>query len=394
MKRIIAVAAIFVMLAPLPSCAQKTHFKFEKIKNAYFREKTQFFAFNDLIYVIDRDKLVCMNPDNGQMVESVDLPGYPTDVKGDQPWKSNLIMTFRSGDFFLFKEYGFNGEKPYITEKKSFNTKGSKILFAVNDDIILYDDQTRMLSGYKSGKIAGSLTLDNPCLVGLSSGYVIPRNQMSVIEIYDGKYLSFAGFDKDCKIVYPLKEMPRIDIPSKNLAESRIIMNGVDVPCIYDGESFNFIVSEDGFKTYKINKVNFPKLLDASCDLLNIYALNNRGLFIIDYEEPTMISDGMFKMIDFARMNDGNEKQLSRMIYLLGMQVGNTYRVECTVTRGPINLIRGNDNLVQTYTFDNLPEGTFCVRLAKIKGMIYVYAFTSEGLFRSEVIAEYKTENP
>jgi hypothetical protein len=171
-------------------------------------------------------------------------------------------------------------------------------------------------------------------------------------------------------------------------------MNGVDVPCIYDGESFNFVVSEDDFKTYKINKVNFPKLLDASFDLLNIYALNNRGLFIIDYEEPTMISDSMFKMIDYAKMNDGNEKQLSRMIYLLGMKVGNTYRVECTVTRGPINFIRDNDNLSQTYTFDNLPEGTFCAKFARIKGKMYVYAFTSEGLYRSEVIAEYRTENP
>lgn len=394
MKKIIAVAAIFVMLATLSSCTQKTHFKFEKITNANFREKTQFFAFNDLIYVIDRDRLVCMNPDNGQMLESVDLPGYPTDVKEVLLGNSNLKMMFRSGDSFLFKEYGFNGEKPYITEKKSFIAKGSKILFAVNDDMILYDDQKRTLSGYKSGKITGSLTLDNPCIVGLSSGYVIPRNQMSVIEVYDGKYLSFAGYDKDYKIVYPLKEMPRLDIPSNNFAESRVIMNGVDVPCIYDGESFNFVVSEDDFKTYKINKVNFPKLLDASCDLLNIYALNNRGLFIIDYEEPTMISDGMFKMIDYAKMNDGNEKQLSRMIYLLGMKVGNTYRVECTVTRGPINFIRDNDNLAQTYTFDNLPEGTFCAKFARIKGKMYVYAFTSEGLYRSEVIAEYRTENP
>ncbi len=381
MKKILIVAIIFAMLTSLASCGQKTHFKFEKIRNVYFREKTQFFAFNDLIYVIDRDKLVCMNPDNGEMLESVNLPGYFLDIKSEG---SNLYMTFKSGDGFIFKDFGLNGKSSYITEKRSFIVEGTKFLYAYMNIMVLYDDSSRTLASYKNGKLAGKLVFEKPCSVEATYEAYSPGYAMCSALVYDGQTLTFAGFDDNWRPVYPVKEMPQIKLPSKNFNKSMVVRNDFDAICVYDGESFNFVVTDDNYKTYKINKVNFPNLESFTSDALNIYASNNYGLFIIDYVEPTRISNGKFELIDLETLEKGSEEKLPVRIHLLGMRLGKSYRVECVKTNGPINLIRGNEKIAQTCTFDELPEGTFCAKFARMKEKMYVYAFTSEGLFRSE----------
>lgn len=376
MKKLLIVAIIFAMLTPLVSCGQKTHFKFEKIRNANFREKTQFFAFNDLIYVIDRDKLVCMNPETGDMLESVNLPGYPTDCNYSFHGNANLFLIFQINNVYILKSYKLSKNKTYIKEVKSIRVNGSRFIdnlgFIWTNDFFIINEDMTVLSYYKNYIILDEKQYNEKTIIASFRG--------SYIATYNGQVLSVFAFN-DKGFDDPESSL-KWSIKSNNI-DKCFISTIVDSICVCTGEKI-FKVNLSNYKktelyfTTKINSFAISESLEG----YNIYGSED-GLYYVDDEtsEPINISRDRLSLITHKQRNQYPP------FLLAGAIIGNRYKLVCLEgSSSPLNIFPDRNKQVNILSFDDLPDGTFAVGLAKINYDLRVYAFTATGYYRSEVI--------
>ena len=108
----------------------------------------------------------------------------------------------------------------------------------------------------------------------------------------------------------------------------------------------------------------------------------NDGIYYLDiYTKPVKISDNVYDII-----NENVNQSFGDSYSLAGKLISKNYNL--MGFRKPMFAggKKGEVVLPTAITFDLLPKGTFCVGFARIKNKTYVYAFTSEGLYRSDVL--------
>ena len=361
----------------------KTHYGFEKIYGAYFSEQTKFFSTYNLIFVIERDKLVCINPDNGEMLDFVELPGYPIDVCKNIIKNADLSMIFSSGKEFVYRDFIFADKKPYIKVNRTSKVMGSQILnnkesFLGNDYLLIGNSSSNSLFLYSANdiKLLDTLQIKKEFKVSMDYG-------PSVFLIYDGNQLVTAGVEKG-KFVMPLttgewKNHHKWTIPATDFNRSFLKSDAA------------YILLYNGSKLYKMTIMggvgDFEEMVIPPVESVgglggNVVFGCNDGMYYLDiYSKLVKVSDNVYDVIDKSV-----DQFFGDNYSLAGKLIGKNYHL--IGLRKPMFAERKKGEIVlpKIITFDLLPEGTFSVGFARIKNSTYVYAFTSEGLYRSDVL--------
>lgn len=385
MKKIFIIAVIFAMLTPLVSCGQKTHFKFEKIRNANFREKTQFFAFNDLIYVIDRDKLVCMNPDNGQMLESVNLPGYPTDFSKSLMKTSDVSMIFKTKEGYIYKDYNLYNKKPYFKENKTMSVIGSSFLsqpkyYDGSMEFFIVNDSKTLLSYYKNYKLIDKIEFENKTITK-----ILYDNK--VLAAYDGKMLSQIGIEKD-KLIKKYRPLGHPNVKEWSIRADDIneciLSTDTSFVLVYNGKSFYRF--DLWFETRTVETVNMVSKVNSVSKGSDFHLVGcDDGLYLMRNFKPELV-----KVADMKLDTIGNSEYLfmDSEFCIAGARIGEAYKIVGirNHTVDEFNNHSKRPSFPDILNFDDLPEGTFAVGLAYVNFDLRVYAFTATGYYRSEVI--------
>jgi hypothetical protein len=385
MKKILMITVVLMMISFFSSCMFKNHYKFEIIKTESFSKNTKFFAFNNLLWVIDRDKLVCVDPDNGEMKEYVDLPGYPTDIAVQLVKDTSLSMIFNTKEGFLYKDYVTSNKMPHIKENKTIFINGSNFV-KQDDSSFLYskffvtDNNLLSLSYYENYQLKDSIKFKSTTLLKASySNQLVAYDghKLSFIDVKNGKL--FKIYKPDIDGIPNSWEMPADDI------KDCFLSTDLDYIQVYNGKS---IYKVESFFQTSISKTDFPSRVTSFSQGSMTHILGcEDGLYFMHNLKPEPV-----KLLDDRIRPIGDAKNLSLFdgsFAIAGEAIGERFKLVGIRENGMFTQEDRNSDKPfppSIVTFDDLPEGTFAVGLAEIKYDLRVYAFTAHGLFRSEVI--------
>lgn len=411
-------AIVFSVFFMLIGCTQKTHFKFEKINNISFTEKTKSFSFNNLLYVICNDQFVCIDPETGVFLESVNLPGYPTDYGSFGYFDSNVGFIYNTPDGYSFNYYKLNPEKPYFTKSKSMAVLGSKFddsfYSGYKDEyqFIISDTKSNTLSWYSNFHLVGDLKFDFPVKVKFL------KSIENTLVVYDGKKVTYASIVGKDTISYPANlnidpdneedqtsiQYTEFNIKAVNFDKS-FIVDYFDHFAIYDGESFNCVVDEKKIDEinvfriirYRVVQKKYPNVTGHFGEFIT----TNNGLF--NLESDTLITDNKVSIVDIGRAASFSLDNIcSRYELHLGLsKLDDKTKVICYKNLPYYSTIN-NNGMIPEFSFDYLPKGASNIKIVDFRNdynrnsrhKLKVYAFTEQGLYRSEAIAEYSIVNP
>lgn len=237
MRKALGLLLALVTVFALTSCLLDSHIGFEKINDINYHVKTKFFCINDLLWVIDRDKLVCVDPNNGQMLEFVELPWIPVDSVSNMLETSDLSMIFKTNEGCLYKDYSCSNKKPYIKENKTMPVDGSSFLKLdgsyLDEVFILQNESKTSLSYYDNYKLIDKITFDKKTLVESLVANIL-------FAVYDGKILNYIGF-KNGKFIQnyqptDYKAPFSWEIPTNDF-EKCLLSTNLDLILLYNGKS-------------------------------------------------------------------------------------------------------------------------------------------------------------
>jgi hypothetical protein len=171
------------------SCGERlSPFSFELVSTQKFSKDIKIFPSYNRIYVLDGEKLVCLDSNNCEMIGTLKLPGTPTDSHFFEYSDTELAFVFSTKEGFVYKEYGFLEKDPYVEEKRSFKILGSKIECFVKDyAVISNQDRNLFLYNYKDFRLLDSMKMN--------SDYWLSTNWDDLV-LFDGKRVKLVSVDK------------------------------------------------------------------------------------------------------------------------------------------------------------------------------------------------------
>lgn len=384
MRKVLGLLLALVTVFASTSCLLDSRIEFEKINDINYHEKTKFYCINDLLWVIDRDKLVCVDPNNGQMLEFVELPGIPVDSAANMLETSDLSMIFKTNEGYLYKDYSCSNKKPYIKENKTMSVDGSLFLKSgcsyLDKVFILQNELKTSLSYYDNYKLIDKISFNQKTLVE-------SLDTNTLFAAYDGKILNYIGF-KNGKFMQnyqptDYKAPFSWEIPTDDF-EKCLLSSNTDLIMAYNGKSIYRV--ELFFNTKMAKTIDMPSTINsiAKGGMIHIFGCQD-GVYLLDDLKQDPI-----KIMDEALTPLGDNQTLGFFggdFSIAGKEIGDKFKlVGIKKSR-----LYGDKNLTKPLQptivgFDDLPKETFAVGIGEIDYGYRVYGFTSEGLFRSDEI--------
>lgn len=385
MKRIIGLLLVLVTVSTITSCFFEPSIGFEKINNTNYSDKVKFYCINDLLWVIDRDKLFCVDPNNGQPLEFVELPGIPIDSVASMVESSYLSMTFKTNEGYIYKDYICSNKEPYIKENKTMSVDGSllvKIDCSNLDKVfILQNESKTTLSYYENYKLVDKITFDKKMLVE-------SLNTNILFAAYDGKILNYIGFKKG-KFVQNFHPTGYNAPFSWGILtddfDKCLLSTNMDLILLYNGKSIYRI--ELFFDTKMAKTIDMPSEINSITRGSSMFHLLGcqDGVYLLDDLKQDPI-----RIIDEALMPLGDTYALGLSggdFSIAGNQTGDGYKIVGIKSNQLYNDNNSTKPLQPTIVgFDNLPKRTYSAGIANENDGFRIYAFTSEGLFKSDEI--------